>query len=115
MNGSTAELHMFPKHMDRFITWGSEICLYQVKNTEDVDHKTPTSKYLHKTSSKRKYETIFHIITRRYQFVHFPNNYGFVVSHRDSLSIHQMRCSVPSKMWGATSCRWIGKWKSWAM
>lgn len=115
MNGSTAELHMFPKHTDRFITWGSEICLYQVKNTEDVDHKTPTSTYLHNKSAKRNHKTIFQIITRRYQFVYFSDNDGFVVGHRNALSIYQMRCSVSSKVRGAPSGRWIGKWKGWSM
>lgn len=46
MSGTTVELHWFPKHPDRFLTWGSEINLYQVRNSENVaDQKNPTSKY----------------------------------------------------------------------
>lgn len=44
MGSTNVELHWFPRHSDRFITWGSEINLYQVKNSEEVDHKIPTSK-----------------------------------------------------------------------
>ncbi len=34
MSGTTAELYWFPrsKYQDRFITWGSEINLYQVND-----------------------------------------------------------------------------------
>lgn len=34
MSGTTAELYWFPKYQDRFITWGSEINLYQTKDEE---------------------------------------------------------------------------------
>lgn len=43
MSGTPVEIHWFPRHTDRFLTWGSEINLYQVKNSDDVDHRVSTS------------------------------------------------------------------------
>lgn len=41
--GTPQEIHWFPKFNDRFITWGSEINLYKVKNADEVDHQVSTS------------------------------------------------------------------------
>ncbi|XP_031631806.1 GATOR complex protein MIOS [Contarinia nasturtii] len=43
MSGTPVEIHWFPRHSNRFVTWGSEINLYQVKNTDDVDHRVSTN------------------------------------------------------------------------
>lgn len=43
MSGTPAEIHWFPRQCDRFVTWGSEINLYQVKNSEEIDHRVSTS------------------------------------------------------------------------
>lgn len=43
MSGTPVEIHWFPRHTDRFLTWGSEINLYQVKNSDEVDHRVSTS------------------------------------------------------------------------
>lgn len=43
MSGTPVEIHWFPRQCDRFVTWGSEINMYCVKNTEDVDHRVSTS------------------------------------------------------------------------
>lgn len=44
MSGTPAELYFFPKYQDRFITWGSEINLYQIKNdVTETDHRLQTS------------------------------------------------------------------------
>lgn len=42
MSGTIAELYWFPKYQDRFITWGSEINLYQTK-VDVTDHRLQTS------------------------------------------------------------------------
>lgn len=42
--GTLQEIHWFPKIPDQFITWGSEIQLYQVKSVNDIDHQVATSK-----------------------------------------------------------------------
>lgn len=41
--GTPQEIHWFPKSSDRFITWGTEIQLYQIKNVDEVDHQVTTS------------------------------------------------------------------------
>lgn len=43
MSGTPVEIHWFPRYCERFVTWGSEINLYQIRNTEDVDHRVSTS------------------------------------------------------------------------
>lgn len=45
MSGTTAELHWFPnsKYQDRFITWGSEINLYQT-NDDVTGERLQTSR-----------------------------------------------------------------------
>lgn len=45
MSGTPVEIHWFPKHNDRFLTWGSEINLYQVKHSDDIDHRVSTSTF----------------------------------------------------------------------
>lgn len=49
MSGTPVEIHWFPATNDRFLTWGSEINLYQVKNITDIDHRVPTSAYCYCT------------------------------------------------------------------
>lgn len=44
MSGPPVEIHWFPASGDRFLTWGSEINLYQVRCTDDIDHRVATSK-----------------------------------------------------------------------
>lgn len=46
MSGAIAELHWFPTHDDNFLTWGSEINLYQARNFEEVDQNVSSSKYI---------------------------------------------------------------------
>lgn len=47
MSGLTTELHWFPRINDRFVTWGSEINLYQVKHhTDPLDPRSYASKIL---------------------------------------------------------------------
>lgn len=43
MSGTPVEIHWFPRNCDRFVTWGSEINLYQVRNLDEVDHRVSTS------------------------------------------------------------------------
>lgn len=43
MSGTPVEIHWFPRHYDRFVTWGSEINLYQVRNSHEIDHRVSTS------------------------------------------------------------------------
>lgn len=43
MSGTPVEIHWFPRHYDRFVTWGSEINLYQVRNSDEIDHRVSTS------------------------------------------------------------------------
>lgn len=45
MSGAIAEATWFPTHDDRFLTWGSEINLYQLKSCEDVDQNVTSSKW----------------------------------------------------------------------
>lgn len=52
MSGTPVEIHWFPGTNDRFLTWGSEISLYQVKNISDVDHRVTTSRYHYYTLTK---------------------------------------------------------------
>lgn len=41
--GTLQEIQWFPKIHDQFITWGSEIHLYQVKTVDEIDHQVSTS------------------------------------------------------------------------
>lgn len=43
MSGIPVEIHWFPRHYDRFVTWGSEINLYQMRNSDEIDHRVSTS------------------------------------------------------------------------
>lgn len=43
MSGTPVEIHWFPRQYDRFVTWGSEINLYRVKNSEEIDQRVSTS------------------------------------------------------------------------
>lgn len=57
MSGTPVEIHWFPRTNDRFLTWGSEINLYQVKNIADIDHRVTTSMsyMITKVNSKNLY------------------------------------------------------------
>lgn len=45
MSGTPVEIHWFPRHTDRFFTWGSEINLYEVKSSDTVDHRILSSAF----------------------------------------------------------------------
>lgn len=53
MSGAIAEVHWFPSHGDRFLTWGSEINLYQLKSSHEVDQDVATSEPLVLSLSER--------------------------------------------------------------
>lgn len=46
MSGLTAEIYWFPKIADRFVSWGSEINLYQAKRNTELDGRCYTSNHL---------------------------------------------------------------------
>lgn len=53
MSGAISEVHWFPTHGDRFLTWGSEINLYQLKSSDEVDQDVATSEPLELSLSER--------------------------------------------------------------
>lgn len=44
MSGNVVEVHYFPKNPDKFAIWGSEINLYQIKNYDEIENNSTSSK-----------------------------------------------------------------------
>lgn len=45
MSNTITRLHWFPRSPNHFITWGSEINVYEVKNADHIDQSVATSKF----------------------------------------------------------------------
>lgn len=44
MSSTITKLHWFPKSPNHFITWGSEINIYEVTSSDKIDNSVVTSK-----------------------------------------------------------------------
>lgn len=113
MSGTPVEIHWFPRHTDRFLTWGSEINLYQVKNSDEVDHRISTSalfKILRPNGFKLKSIFVFFF---RYQFGYIVIHDSHFISIRNTISIYSLCCTIVSKCRRFIISCWSSKWQSW--
>lgn len=122
MSGTPVEIHWFPRYCERFVTWGSEINLYQVRNTEDVDHRVSTSasQYLNtivliNIYCKSFIQNIFFFAYFRHKFGYIASDYRNIIGIRDTISIHTLRSTVIPKFRRFAVGRRFGQWKSWIM
>lgn len=121
MSGTPVEIHWFPRQCDRFVTWGSEINLYQVRNSVEVDHRVSTSasqlneSYSFNENSSRNPRSNNVIFIFRHKFGYITGNNSYVTGIRDTIPIYSLCSTVFSQFSRPVAGRWFSQWKSWSL
>lgn len=101
MSGTPVEIHWFPRNSNRFLTWGSEINLYEVKNSDEIDHRVSTSMKSICALEKHQEKYIFNV--RFVFFIYFDEDINLDISTATTATLlasetryQYIRCVAPS-------------------